>query len=76
MLAEVLGAPLMVAILVVLLRMFLSSDLLSRAREQADRGVAGRMVGHAGMDGRDGRLVMAADNIIKRSDGAPKLSEA
>jgi uncharacterized membrane protein YraQ (UPF0718 family) len=49
-LAEVIGAPIMVALLVILFRMFLSRDLLERAKEQAERGVAGRMEGHAEMD--------------------------
>jgi uncharacterized protein len=50
MLAEVLGAPLMVLILALLFRLFLSSGLVRQAREQADRGVADRMEGHAEMD--------------------------
>src|ERR1700751_5420361 len=49
-LAEFVGAPLMVVLLVLLFRMFLSQDLLEQARKQADKGVAGRMEGHAEMD--------------------------
>jgi uncharacterized protein len=49
-LAEFVGAPIMVIILVILFRKFLSRRLLSEAREQADRGVKGRMEGHAEMD--------------------------
>src|ERR1700680_1651293 len=49
-LAEFIGAPVMVALLVVLFRMFLNRDLLEQAKEQADKGVAGRMEGHAEMD--------------------------
>jgi uncharacterized protein len=49
-LAEFIGAPVMVAILVVLFRSFLRPDLLREARQQADRGIAGRMEGHAEMD--------------------------
>ena len=45
-LAEFLGAPLMV----LLFRMFLGRDLLEQAKEQADKGIAGRMEGHAEMD--------------------------
>src|SRR5438445_548795 len=48
-LAEALGAPVMVAILVVLFRRFLSPQLLREARQQADRQIAGRMEGHAAM---------------------------
>lgn len=49
-LAEFIGAPIMVVLLVVLFRMFLNSTLLDEARKQADRGIAGRMEGHAEMD--------------------------
>jgi uncharacterized protein len=49
-LAEFVGAPLMVVFLVLVFRMFLSRDLLDQAKKQADRGVAGRMEGHAEMD--------------------------
>src|ERR1700751_2324346 len=49
-LAEFVGAPLMVVFLVLPFRMFLSRDLLEQAKKQADRGVAGRMEGHAEMD--------------------------
>jgi len=48
--AEFVGAPLMVVFLVLLFRMFLSPDLLEEAKKQADKGVAGRMEGHAEMD--------------------------
>ncbi len=50
MAAEAVGAVIMVAILVVLFRAFLSPTLLAEAREQAERGIAGRMEGHADMD--------------------------
>jgi uncharacterized protein len=49
-LAEFLGAPLMVLLLVLLFRMFFGRDLLEQAKEQADKGIAGRMEGHAEMD--------------------------
>src|ERR1700719_5111335 len=49
-LAEFVGAPLLVVFLVLLFRMFLSRDLLDQAKKQADKGVAGRMEGHAEMD--------------------------
>jgi hypothetical protein len=49
-LAEFTGGPLMIVFLAVLFRVFLRDRLLSRAREQADRGVAGSMEGHAAMD--------------------------
>jgi uncharacterized protein len=49
-LAEFIGAPIMVVILVLLIRAFLRQHLVRAAREQADRGIAGRMEGHAEMD--------------------------
>src|SRR6202140_2167559 len=49
-LAEFVGAPLMVVFLVLLFRTFLSRDLLKQVKNQADKGIAGRMEGHAEMD--------------------------
>jgi uncharacterized membrane protein YraQ (UPF0718 family) len=49
-LAEFAGGPVMIVILAVLFRIFLSGRLLSQAREQADHGLAGSMEGHAAMD--------------------------
>src|ERR1700688_1308402 len=49
-LAEFVGAPIMVVLLVFLFRTFLDRNLLERAKEQAENGVAGRMEGHAEMD--------------------------
>ena len=49
-LAEFVGAPIMVALLVLLFRRFLTRELLEEAKAQADRGIAGRMEGHAEMD--------------------------
>jgi uncharacterized membrane protein YraQ (UPF0718 family) len=49
-LAEFVGAPIMVGFLVVLFRRFLGRQLLEEAKVQADRGIAGRMEGHAEMD--------------------------
>jgi uncharacterized protein len=49
-LAEFVGAPIMVALLVVLFRSFLNRKMLDEAREQADKGLTGRMEGHAEMD--------------------------
>jgi hypothetical protein len=50
MLAEFVGAFVMVALLVLQFRKFLSPGLLEEAKQQAHRGVAGRMEGHAEMD--------------------------
>jgi uncharacterized membrane protein YraQ (UPF0718 family) len=49
-LAEFTGGPLMIVLLAVLFRLFLRDRLLQQAREQADRGLAGSMGGHAAMD--------------------------
>lgn len=49
-LAEFVGGPLMIVILAVLFRLFLTRRLLDEAKAQADKGIAGRMEGHAAMD--------------------------
>jgi hypothetical protein len=49
-LAEFTGGPLMIVILALLFRLFMRDRLLRQAREQADRGLAGSMEGHAAMD--------------------------
>jgi uncharacterized protein len=49
-LAEFVGGLLMIAILAVLFRLFLSDRLVEEARRQADRGLVGSMEGHATMD--------------------------
>ena len=49
-LAEFMGAPLMVAIMAVLFRIFLRQEMVEKAREQANKGIAGAMEGHAEMD--------------------------
>ncbi|BBY07849.1 permease [Mycobacterium noviomagense] len=48
--AEFVGGPLMIVILAVLFRLFVRSRLIDAARQQAERGVAGVMEGHAAMD--------------------------
>jgi uncharacterized protein len=49
-LAEFVGGPLMIALLWGLFRLFLRRDRVDEARRQAERGVVGRMEGHAEMD--------------------------
>ena len=49
-LAEFAGGPLMVVILVVLFRLFLKPQMVKQAREQAEKGLHGKMEGHAEMD--------------------------
>jgi uncharacterized protein len=48
--AEFVGGPLMILAVAVLFRLFVRSRLIDAAREQADRGLAGAMEGHAAMD--------------------------
>ena len=48
--AEFVGGPIMIAVLALLFRRFLTRRLLDDAQEQADRGRAGSMEGHAAMD--------------------------
>jgi len=50
MLAEAIGAGFMIAIVVLLFRLFLPPGMVAEARAQADRGLSGRMEGHAEMD--------------------------
>ncbi len=49
-LAEGVGAILMAVLLVLLLRGLLGAADIAAAKAQADKGIAGRMEGHAGMD--------------------------
>jgi uncharacterized membrane protein YraQ (UPF0718 family) len=48
--AEFVGGPVMIVVLALLFRRFLKPKLLTEARAQADRGIAGSMEGHAAMD--------------------------
>ncbi|MEU2208918.1 permease [Streptomyces hygroscopicus] len=48
--AEFVGGHVMIVLLAVLFRLFLRGKLLRQAREQAERGLAGSMEGHAAMD--------------------------
>ncbi len=49
-LAEFVGGPLMIVILALVFRRFLTRRLVAEAREHADRGLLGSMEGHAEMD--------------------------
>ena len=62
-LAEFVGGPLMIAILVVLFRVFLRPRLLEAARAQAERGLHGSMEGHALMD----MSVGGGGNVFQRA---------
>jgi uncharacterized protein len=48
--AEFIGGPIMIVLVAVLFRLFVRSRLVDAAREQAERGLAGSMEGHAAMD--------------------------
>lgn len=49
-LAEFVGGPLMIVLMAILFRVFLSPNIVEAARRQAEKGLQGRMEGHAGMD--------------------------
>lgn len=48
--AEFVGGPLMVVLMAFLFRIFLSRELVGEARAQANKGLKGKMEGHAEMD--------------------------
>src|SRR4029450_13333011 len=48
--AEFVGGPIMIVLLALLFRVFLRKRLVAEALDQANRGVAGSMEGHAAMD--------------------------
>ena len=48
--AEFVGGPLMIVLVALAFRLLLRRRLVEEARQQADRGVLGRMEGHAEMD--------------------------
>jgi len=49
-LAEFVGGPIMIVLVAVAFRLFVRTRLIDAARQQADRGLAGSMEGHAAMD--------------------------
>jgi uncharacterized membrane protein YraQ (UPF0718 family) len=49
-LAEFVGGPIMIVFVALAFRLWMRGRILEAAREQADRGVAGSMEGHAAMD--------------------------
>jgi uncharacterized membrane protein YraQ (UPF0718 family) len=48
--AEFIGGPIMIVVLAVLFRLFVRTRVIEAARDQAERGLAGSMEGHAAMD--------------------------
>jgi uncharacterized membrane protein YraQ (UPF0718 family) len=61
-LAEFVGGPIMIVIISLLFRLWMRGRILEMAREQADRGLAGAMEGHAAMD----MSVQGSDSFWKR----------
>jgi uncharacterized membrane protein YraQ (UPF0718 family) len=57
-LAEFVGGPIIIVLMAVFFRIFVRQKLIDGAREQAEKGLAGSMEGHAAMDmsiqGKDG----------------------
>src|SRR5213593_2092093 len=49
-LGEFVGGPLMIVLVAIVFRLFLRRGLVEEAREHAERGVLGKMEGHAEMD--------------------------
>ena len=49
-LAEFVGGPIMIVLMAVAFRLFVRQRLIEAARQQADKGLAGSMEGHAAMD--------------------------
>ncbi|KIZ15792.1 permease [Streptomyces natalensis] len=73
--AEFVGGPVMIAVLAVLFRLLLRDKLLREAREQAGRGVAGSMEGHAAMDMSVRREGSFAQRLFSR-EGSTSVSHA
>jgi uncharacterized protein len=59
--AEFVGGPIMIILIALLFRAFLSDRLVAEARTQADRGLVGSMEGHAEMD-----MSVAGDRTLWR----------
>jgi len=72
-LGEFVGGPIMIALIAVLFRAFLTQRLVGEAREEAERGRLGSMEGHAAMDmsvGGEGpfwRRLLSADGVTATS---------
>jgi uncharacterized protein len=60
--AEFVGGPVMIVLMVVLLRMTQRPRLIEAARVQAERGIAGRMEGHAAMD-----MSLSGGSVLSRA---------
>src|SRR5437660_7738621 len=65
-LAEFIGGPLMIMIVVLLFKVFLTPRLVHAAREQANKGLKGIMEGHAEMD-----MAVTEGPLLKRIFSQP-----
>ena len=66
--AEFVGGPIMIALIVFLFRLFLKPAMVERARRQADKGLRGSMEGHAAMSvaekaGSLRKRILSADGV-------------
>src|SRR5205807_3247641 len=64
---EFVGGPIMIALMALLFRRFLKPRMVEDARWQADRGVLGRMEGHAEMD-----MAVAGEGATRQRIRSPK----
>ena len=77
-LAEFVGGPIMIVLVAVAFRLFVRRELIDAARQQADRGLAGSMEGHAAMDmsiAVGGQLLAAAGQPRGLHLGQPHLRD-
>jgi len=65
--AEFAGAPIMIILLTLIFRRFLSKHRIAEARRQTDMGLAGRMEGHAAMD----NMAVAANGSVLQKLKSP-----
>src|SRR5215469_10087194 len=72
-LAEFVGGPIMIVLLAVAFRIFVRDRLIRAAREQADKGLAGSMEGHAAMDMSIGSAGSFRKRLLSR-DGYTSVS--
>ncbi len=65
--AEFTGGPVMIALLAILFRRFLTKRRVAEAKTQANKGLSGRMEGHAAMDD----MSVAGDGSVLRKLQSP-----
>ncbi len=72
--AEFVGGPIMIALLTILFRRFLTKRAVKQAQIQADKGLSGRMEGHAAMDDMAVKGNGTLWQKLKSSDGRTAVS--